>query len=235
MQGFAFVSKIIFVSSLLFLSSCAMNSLSLMSNPPKATVSVRTGTNGTYKKLGETPLLMSPERLKELTKDAGPFTFEFSMPGFVSKTAVVTELDALDMTINLELKPEPKVESNKENNNEKVNGSVDALFEVQRLIRGGRYDEARQKLDEVDKRTPGLSASYELRGGMYYLSKQYRESYDAYSQAASLNPESRDAQQMRKRLAKILGFELGREPALVEAPEVESQVEPTEQAQEPNP
>lgn len=178
-----------------------MSSLSLNSSPPKAVVSVRTGKGGEFRRLGQTPLLLDSNAVSEISKETGPFTFEFSMPGFSSKTAIVADL-VTDLSIALELKPEIKAADN----SAKVNESIDALFETQRFIRAGRYEEAHRRLDDIEKKTPGLAAGFELRGGLYFLSKRFRESYDAYSQARTLNPDSIEAQKMCKNLEKILGL-----------------------------
>ena len=76
------------------------------------------------------------------------------------------------------------------------------LFDVQRQIRAKDYTSALNKLDGLEKDFPHYSIIYELKGSAYYLNKDFSKALNFYRKAFSINPDNRDAYNMKIYLEK---------------------------------
>lgn len=192
-------------------SACATTSLSLDSSPAKAKVVVKPLGAGATKVLGETPLTVRAADIESEYSGSGPITIEFIKEGYKPKTVLITELSAMNINLKVDLETlsgldDPAL----------LNAQIESLFEAQRLVRVRRFDEALKLINGIKQATPNLSATYELEGGINYMTARYRQALDAYRQAVKLNPRSVEAVRMRDLLAKNLGA-TERKPAATEA------------------
>jgi tetratricopeptide (TPR) repeat protein len=137
---------------------------------------------------------------------AGPVLVEYRKEGYLPTRAIITDLSANDLTISLELVVIQKIEDQEKKlqTQDKLNSTIDAVFESQRLVRVGRQDDALTKLKTLENELPYLSAIYEMQGQIFYLQKKYREALDAYSQAVKYHPNSPESLRMRERLQTLL-------------------------------
>ncbi len=186
------------------------------SNPAGAEVYIKPLAGGEKQGIGKTPL--ANDNLAALLKGgaAGALIMEIEKPDYITTTIVLPEVIGATLEISQELKPIPKTaieeEKAKEAAREKqrelekktetanLNKSLEQLFEAQRLARVGRLDDALKSLDEVQKVSPQISSIHEMRGGIFYLQKDFNKALDEYRKAALLNTENPSVNQMIKKL-----------------------------------
>jgi tetratricopeptide (TPR) repeat protein len=185
----------------LVFTSCGGSSvINLRSSPPKSDIYIKK-INGTFKKVGTTPMTLKAEDIAEKYQIAGPFILEFRKDGYHLINTLVTELNAVDMDLSMELPPITGVGSA-----ERLDEIVGMLFEVQRLINGSRFDEASKVLDELEKIVPHLSVTHEFRGGLFTLQRKYKEALSAFENAYRLNPKNKEALRMLNYVRQVLGI-----------------------------
>jgi tetratricopeptide (TPR) repeat protein len=215
MMHFCRIQKLVMLVALFsMLSGCATTRLSLFTNPQGAKVYAKPLGNGRFEFLGETPLQVQGTQIEKQYSGSGPIMIEFRKEGYQHTSTLVTELSSQDLVINQELVPQVGLEDL-----QRINAIIETMFECQRLVKVGRYDEALTKLKQLEKEAPQISITYELQGGIYYLQKKYPDSLDAYRLAVRYNPRNAEALRMRDMLEKKFGIERDREPANVTPPE----------------
>jgi tetratricopeptide (TPR) repeat protein len=191
----------LFCVSLWVLSSaCSTAKITLLSSPSQAEVYVTALGDHKSKLVGETPLKMTSVELSKTYGGAGPLFLEFKKEGYVTVKTLVTDLGAVDLTVNMELPPASGLEDLV-----RLNFVVDSIFESQRLAKVGREEDALIQLKAIEKEAPHLAATYELEGGIYYLKKRYKEALDAYTLASNYNPKNPQVVRMRNYLEASLG------------------------------
>ena len=201
------------MASALMLGACATTTVNFRSSPQKARVTVKPLGTGASKDLGETPLVISASEIDKEFKGSGPIQVEFVKEGYKPLKMLVTELSALDLTLDVELQPASGLEDPAS-----MNAQIERLFEAQRLAKIQRFPEALKLLEDVKKTAPQLSASYEIEAGVYFLQNKKTEALDSYRAAAQLNPKSNEAIRMRDMIeAELMRSSGGRLPASTKA------------------
>lgn len=198
-------------AALAVLQSCSSATLTLQSAPAKADIYAAKLSGGAPKLIGQTPLTISASDLEKQVGGSGPVSLEYRKNGYQPAKTLVTDIGAVDLTLNLDLPIATGLEEQ-----EKMNAVIDRMFEAQRLARVGRPDDALKKLKDLEKDAPQIAAIYELEGGIYFLKKQYKEAFDAYGLAAKYNPTNPVSSHMRSKLETTLGVK--RVPASDKAP-----------------
>ena len=195
-------TKVLFVSVVFAgsLGGCASNSVSFDSAPEKSQVTIKPLGVGASKSLGETPLTVKGADLETEYAGSGPLLVEFSKEGYKTKSVLITELSSMNINLKVSLDGQSGIDDPAT-----MNAQIEALFEAQRLVRVRRFDEALKLIAGIKKAIPTLSSSYELEGGIYYMTTRYQDALDAYRLAVKLNPRSVEALRMRDMLAKNLG------------------------------
>jgi tetratricopeptide (TPR) repeat protein len=181
-------------------SACSTAKITLLSSPSQAEVYVAALGDRKAKLVGETPIKMTSTDLSKAYGGAGPITLEFKKDGYSTVKTIVTDIGAIDLTINMDLPPSSGLEDQV-----RLNLVVDSIFESQRLAKVGRGDDALIRLKALEKEAPHLAATYELEGGIYYLQKKYKEALDAYTLASNYNPKNPQVLRMRNYLEVSLG------------------------------
>ena len=213
-------------ASLLFLG-CSTMSLTVNSVPEKAKVLVRPVGGGELVEVGITPAVISAEKLKSAGANSGPIFVEVHKEEFKVEKVLITEVAATDMKLDfaMQLQDENKGLVGQTRGVEDVQGlnmAIDRLFEVRKFISLESYDQALNFLQILEDKWPYLSATYELKGGILFLKKKYKDALAAYTMSLRYNPNSVPSKQMRDTLEKQLGldgdklvreYELNRIPA----------------------
>lgn len=183
------------------LAGCAAATLSLDSSPQKADVYVSTGFDSQGTKIGSTPLtITSAEASRAAGSAGGPIYVEFRKQQRQPARAVITDVNAGDLRLNMTL-----AASNGLEDQDATNAAVDMLFESQRMTLAGRYDDALTKIKQLQKESPQLAAPYEIEGGIYVMQKKLPEALDAYRAAARINPRNPETIRMRNYLEGMVG------------------------------
>jgi len=187
------------------LVGCA-TTISFESQPTGAEIHARRlGSDTQPQVVGQTPLQMKTSDFEKLFSAPGPSEIEFRKDGHQPSKIVMTQTINSDITLSMQLSP-----SNGLDDIDQLNARIDQAFEIQRLARAGKFDEALAKIKTIQKEAPQLSVSYEIEGGIYYLQKKYKQAFDSFTQAAKYNPRNVQAIRMRQKM---------RAPASVEQPQ----------------
>ena len=187
------------VMALSVVTACSSARINFQSAPAPAEVWVAPVGSKDLKQLGSTPISVSSSELSEKAGASGPVSVEYRSLGYATQRAVITDFTNSDLTLSLELSTQADAEEQ-----DRVNRLVDMLFEAQRLARGGRNEEALNRVKEIQKEAPYVAAAYEIEAGIYLIQKKSNESLDAYRRAAKLNPKSLEIANMRQQVEKMV-------------------------------
>ena len=181
------------------LAGCSTSSVNIQSSPDEAEIYITPIGKNESKLLGKTPYVASGSLLVRENEGAGPALIEVKKDGYQTIRTLITELQSVDLSLNLKLNSISGLEDH-----EKLNSLLDRLFESQHLARRGSYDEALSQLKAVQKEAPQLAATYEIEGGIFYLQKKYQNALNAYEQAIKMNPKNMESIKMRSLLETAL-------------------------------
>jgi len=175
--------------------------IKIVSNPDKASVSVR-ALNGTeFKKAGETPFEMSAATLKSNFSLGEIFILRIEKEGHEADQYITADIGKADFELTTNLKVKSQFDDAK-----LIDKSITSLFEAQRLIRSKNYEQALKILSSLQENVPTLSTIKEFIGMTYYVQGKYKESLDAYTAAYTTNPENLDSLKMITYIKKLLGI-----------------------------
>jgi tetratricopeptide (TPR) repeat protein len=203
------------------LSACSTTKLTIQSNPTKASIYVHPVSGGEAKLIGETPIEMTEDKIPDIAKH-GPVIFEFKKEGRKSQSVLVTDIIGLNLSINREMEEDQYILGGPGKDAQsvqtaayllKINSAVDLLFEIQRQVRQGKFDDALVSLKDLRTENPNLAAVYEMEGGIHYLQKKFPEALDSYRLAIKFNPMNMDSVRMVALLEKALGISSGNSQA----------------------
>lgn len=180
----------------LFSASIYADDLALNSFPSEADVFVKNTKTGKEVKVGQTPLKIPLSQLLSYAQDR-VFVLKVKKYGHVDYRVLLTNVESTDIELNVKLNVDRNLSETR--NFDKL---VSGLFEVQRLIRVKNYSESLTLLADLEKQFPHYSIISELKGGAYYLKKDFKAALGAYRKAFSLNPDNVDAYRMKIYLEK---------------------------------
>ena len=213
--------KYLCTTSAIFLTACSSGQLIIDSLPQGGSVFLRT-SGDSYEKLGQTPYIRLMSDITSIRWTNDSLSLEIRKEGFVPKSLVITDphsssdikittsLRKLDEQLRELLKSEVSRDDDGNLTHIPIKGVnllMDEIFEAQRLIRVSRFSDARQKLNSIQEQNPNLSIVYELRGGLFYLQKDYVSALDDYTEAVKYNPNNLQTINMHKYLKKMLRVE----------------------------
>lgn len=191
---------------ILNLVACASGVIVIDTLPPAADIYIKAKTTEDFQLVGKAPYKVTLSEFIEKYKVDGSFGLEARSEGYLPHSALVTEVPQnADVNVFLNLKAEPKLGENKEaEETARLNLVMDQLFETQRLVKVGRYDDALSQLSRLQEKNPSLSAIFEMQGGVYYMQKDYPKALDSYEKAVRLNPSNLEVASMKKYLEKFV-------------------------------
>lgn len=204
--------------------------LTVNSVPEKAKVFVRPVGSGELVEVGVTPVVLEGQQLLAADAGSGPIVVEVHKDDFKIEKVLVTESGAVDMKLDFALQLKDSEQGNRGPGTgiadaQSLNIAIDRLFEVRKFISLESYGEALNHLRYIEETWPYISATYELKGGILFLQKKYRDALAAYALSLKFNPKSVPSAQMRDNLEKQLGidgddlarqYEMQRTPANIE-------------------
>lgn len=193
------------------LLGCSTMTLTVNSVPEKAKVFVRPVGGGELTEVGLTPAVVSSDKLKSAGGGSGPIIVEVHKEEFVVEKVLVTETSAADMKLDFALRladeDAGKGPGKGMEDTQSLNQAIDRLFEVRKFITLESYSQALGHLKSIEEKWPYLSAAYEMKGGILFLQKKYRDALAAYALALKYNPTSVSSAQMQDNLEKQLGID----------------------------
>ncbi|MEQ1875402.1 MAG: hypothetical protein ABL958_02070 [Bdellovibrionia bacterium] len=188
---------------------CSSVTLTVNSTPGKAKVFVRPLGAGESLAVGTTPVVLTRQQLLTAGAQSGPVVVEVQQDEFITERVLVTESAAVDMKLDFALRLESELGGGQKTGVEDIqslNQAIDRLFEVRRFISLESYGEALKHLSYIEENWPQLAATYEMKAGIFFLQKKYRDALAAYAMALKYNPKNVQAAQMRESLEKDLGI-----------------------------
>jgi tetratricopeptide (TPR) repeat protein len=198
--GNYFSYMMICVLALSFYSCGSGSTIKIASEPAGATIFVKSLGSKDGEKIGVTPFEIKDDQLAKKKLKDGPLVVELEKQGYANKTVILSEVEAVDIDVSVPLQA---VDQLKEAN--QYDDISSKLFEVQRLTRTKNYSEALKLVKSVQKLNPEISVPYELEGGILYLQKNLKESYNAFDLAYSKNSSNTFALRMKKIIRAKLG------------------------------
>ncbi|MBY0415960.1 MAG: hypothetical protein K2Q18_17445 [Bdellovibrionales bacterium] len=197
------MSKFFLTFILLFLvaiSSAQSEQIKLKTDPLDATVYVRDLNGVQNMKLGNTPYEGNLGDIAGNYAKSNFFLIIIEKSGYETQTILLNDLMKSDIELSLTLIPKEDMLLYK-----KIDKAVSDLFESQRLMRLGQYDESISLLKKIESDQPKLSIVPEFMGAAFYLKKDNAGSLSWYEKAYRINPENKDAFTMKSYLRKALG------------------------------
>lgn len=202
---------VIFLLILLNLSGCTTAKIRVHSNPSGADVFARAVGGGRLQRIGQTPLFVDSGELSDKFGLAGALYLEIHKDGHRPDNFFVTEVSKIDLNINRDLIPIRDLDQQLW-----LNGHIESLFEVRRLVEAKRFDEGLRIIRKLREQTPYVATIHELEGGIYLLQGQHRDALDSFRLAMKYNPENPDTVKMVRHLERTLG--VPREVDVTEVP-----------------
>ncbi|MCB9084413.1 MAG: hypothetical protein H6624_08710 [Bdellovibrionaceae bacterium] len=190
---------------------CTTAKVRIHTNPSGADVFIRPVGEGRLQRIGQTPLFVDSEELRQKYGVAGAVYMEIRKEGHKHDSFFVTELSKIDLNVNRDLVPIRDLEQQRW-----LNGHIETLFEVRRLVEAKRYDEAMRIIRKLRDVTPYVATIHELEGGIYLLKGKHRDALDSFRLAMKYNPENPDTVKMVRHLERTLG--VPREVDITEVP-----------------
>lgn len=186
------------------ITGCSTGIMMVDSTPPDSEIFVRSRSSENFQLIGKTPYKLSTGELKDKFNVEGAFALQTRHEGYEPQMVFVSEVPPnAEMNLFLNLKTlDQKALSEGSGNPEVLNKTLDQLFESQRLVKVGRYDDALIRLDQLAKENPNIAAIYEMQGGVFYIQKNYTKALDSYQKALRLNPENLELVNMKRYLEK---------------------------------
>ena len=189
---------------LLFLIiGCGGQEITIKSTPSDADIFIKILGKDEEERIGKTPLTLSAETVNKLGDPSKSLTvIDVRRPGYIHEQLLINDFGNTVVEYNFTLEPNAIA-----NIIDKIDNIGEKLFEAQRLMRAGGYEESINLLKDLDKKFPYSSLVNELIGGAYYLKKDFKTSLLHYDLAYKYNPSNVDSFKMIKFLEKSLGFQ----------------------------
>lgn len=188
----------IFLLFIYFLLSCSTGSrFYFQTEPPRAEIYAKTIDAEGFKKIGITPVSLKTIDISPGNDGSGPLIVELRKAGYKTKSVLITEMSAIDLTITRTLEVESGLDNHKE-----INWVIDNMFNVKLLVDKKDFGGALLLIRKIKNKVPQVSAVYELEGGIYFLKKNYKKALESYRLAARYNPKNPEVIRMRDLLEK---------------------------------
>ena len=185
------------ISCILFAQTSVANEISIISNPVGGLIYVKDAKKGERIKIGETPYKGNLDQLVANLSSKAAFIVEVSKVGFEPYRILLTKTGAMDIELDVNLQISKNIEMVQD-----LDMLTGDLFDVQRMIRVKDFKSSLLKLNLLEKKFPHFSIIAEMKGSVFYLLKEFKRSLGFYRKAFGLNPENREAYQMKQYLEK---------------------------------
>lgn len=171
------------------------------STPPNADIFVRKKLTEAPVKVGTTPFVGDLDQIKGQYNLPQNFFIELNKEGYKQFNIMLSPIQKSDIELNVKLDITENLKLTK-----KFDEIANNLFEAQRLTRDKNYDGALKELDKAEAMEKDLSIINEMRGGIFYLKKDFNSALGAYRKAFSLNTHNSEAYSMKIYLESTLGL-----------------------------
>lgn len=184
------------IVSLTFIALTACSSQStfqVTSDPEGAKVFAKKIGSADSIELGKTPLYLQGDDLKKHNFQGGHILIEVRKEGFNPASILITDVVSVDVQTSLSLKPIDQLMFS-----QTYDRISNKLFEVHRLVRAERYDQALEIIADLKTTYPEMSVPNELEGSIFYLQNDFEKAFDSFSEAYSKNSENTFSLRMKR-------------------------------------
>lgn len=171
------------------------------STPSNADIFVRKKLTEAPIKVGTTPFIGDLDQIKNQYGLPQNFFIELTKEGYKQFNIMLSPIQKSDIEMNVKLDITENLKLTK-----KFDEIANNLFEAQRLTRDKNYDGALKELEKAEALEKDLSIINEMRGGIFYLKKDFNAALGAYRKAFSLNTQNSEAYSMKIYLESTLGL-----------------------------
>lgn len=187
----------LFTFLIIFSNLLSASEINILSNPVGGIIYVKDAKKGDRIKIGETPYKGNLDQLVANISSKAAFIVEVTKVGFEPYRILLTKTGSMDIELDVNLEISKNIEMVQD-----LDLLTGDLFDVQRMIRVKDYQSSLKKLDLLEKKFPHYSIVAEMKASVFYLMKEYKRSLGFYRKAFGLNPENREAYQMKVYLEK---------------------------------
>jgi hypothetical protein len=177
----------------------ACGTVSVISNPPEAEVSIILPGKESLKPLGKTPLELEITKLEEAV-DKGTVVIVVERDGYLPQRFVVPNLSSTSLNIEATLVPMY------DTNYKELNDMISKVLNAERLVLEKRLDEALLTSNEIKSINENVAVAYEIEGTVYFLKSEFTKSRFAWLRAVELDPNNAESKTMLEIVEKKMGF-----------------------------
>lgn len=153
-------------------------------------------------KMGRTPLKLDTEEVYKYLNGNKTYIIDIKKDGFDDYKIMMVRSEDVSVKLDVLLEVTSEIKTIK-----KHDILMSNLFKVQRLIRSNNFDDAIDKLNNLEKDYSDFSIISELKGITYYMKKDVNKALSMFRLAFSKNPQNSDAYKMKIYLEKKLGID----------------------------
>lgn len=190
-----------FIAFIICISAWA-HEMKIETSPEGAEVFIKNKPDDEPIKIGVSPYKGNIEELKQKYNLGQTFFLEIKKEGHEPYNIMLVPIAKSRVELSFKLKIARDIELTK-----KFDRIANQLFEAQRFTRDKNFDQALKILDEIEQEEKYLSVINELKGGVYYLKKDFNTALSYYRKAFFINSDNKDAYSMKTYLEKSLGIE----------------------------
>ncbi|MEK6624126.1 MAG: hypothetical protein AABY86_04105 [Bdellovibrionota bacterium] len=196
------ILSVVYVHVLLFLVGCQQASIKITSVPTAAMVSMYNPVTSTYQQVGVTPINLSAvEGIPPEIAENDIWSIRLDHSGYVIEHIFV------EKSLNQKIEVNAKLKVNAEwtdKQNTLLSDMADWIgITIQRInmaINNKKFKEALDLTEQLIARYPKAAIFYDIKGTIYYLSKELDYAISSYRKSLELNPDNVETRKLLKKL-----------------------------------
>ena len=195
-----FLKNLFLITIFSIFYGCAGQEISIKTEPDQAEVYIRTLGKGESEKIGLTPIVLDKKIIEKIVgSDKNLKVLEIKRAGYLPEQILINDFGNTSVEYSFTLRT-----NNISDIISKIDNISTALFEAQRLLRSGSYQDSITLLKGLNKKFPFSSVITELIGSAYYLSKDMKQSLRFYDLSYKYDPKNIASYKMIQYLEKEL-------------------------------
>ncbi len=196
------ILSVVYVHVLLFLVGCQQASIKITSVPTAAMVSMYNPVTSTYQQVGVTPINLSAvEGIPPEIAENDIWSIRLDHSGYVIEHIFV------EKSLNQKIEVNAKLKVNAEwtdKQNTLLSDMADWIgITIQRInmaINNKKFKEALDLTEQLIARYPKAAIFYDIKGTIYYLSKELDYAISSYRKSLELNPDNVETRKLLEKL-----------------------------------
>lgn len=184
------------------ITSCAKLNVTIQSNPSKADIFILDPETGLYKKIGQTPMEITPDtELPPGVKDSKVWGFSIQKDGHVVEHILFDRSINARFKISTKLKPFAewieKSDTVYADLMDRIGRSMQVVYSY---IHAAKYSEALKSIEKLIENYPRAAIFYDIKGSIHLLRNEKDKAIVSYQKSLLLRPESLETKQVLEKL-----------------------------------